>query len=602
MKQLTCLVMLLLVGIPSLAHAQRWAGIIDRSRAVDWSAGNQGIAGGIPNRTTICATLNPGATAAQINAAIAACPANQVVFLNAGTYNITGLNFGSKNNVTLRGAGPDRTFLKFNGADGCGGFAGDVCIKGEDVLAQTWPGHAPEEVGHFHVWTGGYAQGSTQITVDSTASLSVGMTIVLDQLDDATDTGGVLISHASTRVLENISTGRVGRGQTQWVRITAINGLTLTITPGVYMPNFRASQLPQIWWAQGPTLNGIEEMSLDHSGSSAIDAGMSGVVFWNTTQCWVKNVRSIKSGRNHVWLVQASRSEIRDNYFTGADKPGASLNYGIDFYMGGDSLVINNVFQHVTSSLLPGTTSGDILAYNFSRDQPYSSPDYMQIAVNTHDLGNLMLLVEGNQTNTFTMDLFHGAGHLNTVFRNHLSGQDVGQTTNTSVINLFAYNRFVNVVGNVLGTAGLERRLLSLRRPRSHHHAPLGQLRYGDGHGSLRDVGGARSISVRERESDTSADAARFVLPGGEAVVVGDAVGGARLAGRRPRRDGRKRGGGGWPGVEEPGEALLGEHDERSGLPDQRQGLQRQDLLHVIGQPGPELADRVPGPVRSMGA
>jgi len=454
MKQLTCLVMLLLVGIPSLAHAQRWAGIIDRSRAVDWSAGNQGVAGGIPNRTTICATLNPGATAAQINAAIAACPANQVVFLNAGTYNITGLNFGSKNNVTLRGAGPDRTFLKFNGADGCGGFAGDVCIKGEDVLAQTWPGHAPEEVGHFHVWTGGYAQGSTQITVDSTASLSVGMTIVLDQLDDATDTGGVLISHASTRVLENISTGRVGRGQTQWVRITAINGLTLTITPGVYMPNFRASQLPQIWWAQGPTLNGIEEMSLDHSGSSAIDAGMSGVVFWNTTQCWVKNVRSIKSGRNHVWLVQASRSEIRDNYFTGADKPGASLNYGIDFYMGGDSLVINNVFQHVTSSLLPGTTSGDILAYNFSRDQPYSSPDYMQIAVNTHDLGNLMLLVEGNQTNTFTMDLFHGAGHLNTVFRNHLSGQDVGQTTNTSVINLFAYNRFVNVVGNVLGTAG----------------------------------------------------------------------------------------------------------------------------------------------------
>src|SRR5438552_13425145 len=259
MKQLTCLVMLLLVGIPSLAHAQRWAGIIDRSRAVDWSAGNQGVAGGIPNRTTICATLNPGATAAQINAAIAACPANQVVFLNAGTYNITGLNFGSKNNVTLRGAGPDRTFLKFNGADGCGGFAGDVCIKGEDVLAQTWPGHAPEEVGHFHVWTGGYAQGSTQITVDSTASLSVGMTIVLDQLDDATDTGGVLISHASTRVLENISTGRVGRGQTQWVRITAINGRSEEHTSELQSPDHLVCRLllekkKETWTPLGRTL------------------------------------------------------------------------------------------------------------------------------------------------------------------------------------------------------------------------------------------------------------------------------------------------------------------------------------------------------------
>src|SRR5204862_4361752 len=111
MKQLTCLVMLLLVGIPSLAHAQRWAGIIDRSRAVDWSAGNQGVAGGIPNRTTICATLNPGATAAQINAAIAACHANQAVFLNARTDHTTGLTLGSKNHVTHRGAGPARTIL-----------------------------------------------------------------------------------------------------------------------------------------------------------------------------------------------------------------------------------------------------------------------------------------------------------------------------------------------------------------------------------------------------------------------------------------------------------------------------------------------------------
>src|SRR5437016_10730474 len=102
------------------------------------------------------------------------------------------------------------------------------------------------------------------------------MTIVLDQLDDATDTGGVLISHASTRVLENISTGRVGRGQTQWVRVTAINGLTLTITPGVYMPNFRASQLPQIWWAQSPTLNVIEEISHYHSGSSVSEPGVAG--------------------------------------------------------------------------------------------------------------------------------------------------------------------------------------------------------------------------------------------------------------------------------------------------------------------------------------
>src|SRR6267378_3006141 len=111
-QKLLLLSLLIIATTPAVVHAQLWSGILSQSRAVDWS--NAGVQGGIPNRTTICATLNAGATAAQINSAISACPSNQVVFLNAGTYNLTGLNFGSKNNVTLRGAGPDKTFLKFN--------------------------------------------------------------------------------------------------------------------------------------------------------------------------------------------------------------------------------------------------------------------------------------------------------------------------------------------------------------------------------------------------------------------------------------------------------------------------------------------------------
>src|SRR5262249_35006550 len=88
--------------------------IVSSSRRLSWSSA--GVAGGIPtNRTTNCATLNPGATAAQISSAIASCPAGQVVFLNAGTYNITGIDFGGgKSNVTLRGAGADQTFLIFS--------------------------------------------------------------------------------------------------------------------------------------------------------------------------------------------------------------------------------------------------------------------------------------------------------------------------------------------------------------------------------------------------------------------------------------------------------------------------------------------------------
>src|SRR6185436_19412527 len=94
---------------------------IDASRRIDWS--QAGLGGAIPSRANgTCATLNPGATAAQINSAIAAC-ANGVVFLNAGTYTLSaGVNFNGRSNVTLRGAGPDRTILVFTGSDSCNGL------------------------------------------------------------------------------------------------------------------------------------------------------------------------------------------------------------------------------------------------------------------------------------------------------------------------------------------------------------------------------------------------------------------------------------------------------------------------------------------------
>src|SRR2546426_9485583 len=92
---LLCSLILLCLSTPT--HAQLWSGIIDSSRAIDWS--QAGVTGGIPNRTTICATLNPGATATQINSAIASCPAGQVVFLNAGTFNLSaGIDFAGKSN------------------------------------------------------------------------------------------------------------------------------------------------------------------------------------------------------------------------------------------------------------------------------------------------------------------------------------------------------------------------------------------------------------------------------------------------------------------------------------------------------------------------
>jgi len=81
--------LVLFLILPTSAHAQAWSGILDPSRAIDWS--QAGVPGGIPtNRTKACATIAPEGTKAgpvapnDINKAIASCPAGGVVLLQAG--------------------------------------------------------------------------------------------------------------------------------------------------------------------------------------------------------------------------------------------------------------------------------------------------------------------------------------------------------------------------------------------------------------------------------------------------------------------------------------------------------------------------------------
>ncbi len=219
---------ILVLMVPGVAHAQAWSGVLSSSRAIDWS--QVGIPGGIPNRTTICATLNPGATSAQIDSAIAACN-NGVVFLNAGTYTLSGgVTLRGKSNVTLRGAGPDQTILKFTGADPCDSFPANVCVKGTSAVG-VWG--VPSA--NIHNWTAGYVKGTTQITLDSTAGVTTGMILILDQLDDSADTGNVVVNGQAISAfsIEGNAPGRPSRTQQQYVKVTAVSGAQVTISPGL---------------------------------------------------------------------------------------------------------------------------------------------------------------------------------------------------------------------------------------------------------------------------------------------------------------------------------------------------------------------------------
>src|SRR5438094_670945 len=77
--------------------------------------------------------------------------------------------------------------------------------------------------------------------------MTVGNYLALDQADDSnTDTGTIWVCQ-TLGVCSNdgpSGSGAPGRIQSQRVKITAINGNTVTISPPVAMPNWRTSQSP----------------------------------------------------------------------------------------------------------------------------------------------------------------------------------------------------------------------------------------------------------------------------------------------------------------------------------------------------------------------
>jgi hypothetical protein len=584
MKRLTTTLSLFaiaLAGGAGTAHAQQT--VVSTKRSIQWSVA--GIPGGIPNRTTNCATLNPGATAAQINSAIAACPSGQVVSLNAGTYSIgsPGIVFQDKSNVTLRGAGPTQTILNFTGSNNCGGMGGDVCFINGDP---NWSG-AP---GNTANWTAGYAKGSTVLTLSSTSNLKVGSVMILDQTNDSnTDNGGVWVCGTGGVCAQEGQSGhgRSGRYQQQLVNVTAINGSQVTISPGVYMPNWRSSQSPQAWWSDDLPImmSGIEGMTLNHGNSGS---PKSGIYFFNAKHCWVKNVKSTNSNRNHVWLYQSNNNVVRDSYFYGT-KAAESESYGVEYFQASDNLVENNIFQHIATPMMNVGGTGGVFAYNYSIDDFYNVSGWAQASSYHHAAGNSFTLWEGNDGFGMNADNIHGTSHFITAFRNRWHGWETSKSQQTVPVFVYAFSRFDNIVGNVLGTDAYHTNYQSSPGASGSCNKSIFAIGWGGncGSGSVPNDNVAVTSLMRWGNYDVVNDAARFVasevptsalhanpvppnqtLPASFYLVGHDALPGGRSGcERRPGRRG--------PRLQDPGATLLREHAEG----EQHPLLQRDDLL-----------------------
>jgi PKD repeat protein len=406
--------------------------VIPQDRLYDWTYA--GIPGGIPARATIYTTLSSGATAAQINSAIAACPSGQVVYLSAGTYSTGQITFGSKSGVTLRGAGAGKTILRPTTTYAIAHTTTEFSESAGITVAS------------------GYTKGSTVITLASapTSSFVAGRLIVIAENASANKwgtgvgtyyrtgfpTGSNVYDLTSTRIFHYTS------------RIVSVSGNTITLASPIPLDFTASLNVKAYATTSAPTsMCGVENMTIDCQNNHE-----SPIRFQGADRCWVKNVEIKNVEGSDIGQIKIDWSfqiEIRRCYIhnaTGwpnqADGYASSFNYGCS-----NCLIVDCVTYRVADLCETNGASGCAYLYNYGVEHNRAS-DYARGITLDHGPHGYMNLAEGNILCNVVQDGYHGSTSHGIMFRNHLNGENMAQP---KILNLCRGAYYFTVAGNVLG-------------------------------------------------------------------------------------------------------------------------------------------------------
>ena len=401
-------------------------------------------ADGIPQRTKVCVTVNPGG---DIQSALDACPAGQVVQLAAGTFTVSATLTLTKG-VVLRGAGSQ------------GAPAGTTIVRtgGGSVLAIGTDQDSTCQAGTTYSLAADGAKESTALSIGSAAAnFRAGDLALVDVVDDAT------IDQADCPYFKRVG----GRSATQRVEVTAVDTAsgTLTLSAPLHW-SFRAASpyLGQVTRVTRPVIRwaGIEKLRVQGGSNPSYNGAMAGGIdISNAAYCWVKDVQTDATiAGMHIALTGTYRCVVRD----GAFHHSAVYNYAADCYGivircgSAENLVENNIVRYMNKPILFNVSGGgNVVAYNYA-DNAWSTPStWMEVPIDCHCAFPHMELMEGNWAPKMGATITHGnAGYL-TYFRNYASSQfanDRSQTGSVAALEFEGGDLDMNAVGNVLGTAG----------------------------------------------------------------------------------------------------------------------------------------------------
>lgn len=409
------------------------AEVVPSSRRINWARGYVGVPGGIPNRTKIFCNVRvsiPGTNivakgdgiandAPAIQAALKACPSNQVVFLPAGRYLAKDCLTIKNDGVTLRGEGMGKTVIVVDTANNCSGFLSIGTFRESPA--------AERQI------LSGFQKGSSNIIVSSTAGLTADKTLLK-------------IWHTNLPTVKHVgSTINMTR---QMAKVVKIENTKVTFWPPLVYdftnnPTFKYHDLFLTQYS------GVEDLTI--TALSNISAYL--VSFQQTFGCWLKGVETHKATAAHVFGFYTVLNEVRSCYVHEAFSYGANSGAGIELYTHNTGFLIeDNVIESAfPSTMLSGSSSGCVVAYNYSHN-PQSGSVLIGGDFNcNHGPHNVMNLYEGNVGSMLQSDGYFGSASEITAYRNHFSGSHPTLTLNQKAIDLCRWSRNFNIVGNVLG-------------------------------------------------------------------------------------------------------------------------------------------------------
>jgi hypothetical protein len=471
----------------------------DRDASANWQMAGLLSVGGIPNRTTICATVSPLGSGRDdtpnIQNAVNNCPLGQVVSLSAGTFTIAEGNYVLLNKgVSLRGAGAGVTILqRTNGAKlgsvSPGANASPIILAGP----QRWNNNT-----NSTTLTADAVQGTKSVQVANTAGFSVGQIVLLDEASGAGWQPDVLWSNMQIWAAPDYrvvwqkhnpayqyvddfdagsypyTSGSAGcwfsncdRPTNEIKQIASISGNTISFDSPITI-SYRVGHQAQLYYWQTPhTRNaGIENLTVSNGDDGNIK-------FTWCAYCWAQNVENTLWLNDGFDLNYSIRVQLEGVYIHNGVWPiNGGGGYNISLADGSSEALIENSISLLTNKVMVARSSGagSVVAYNYMDDGYINGQDgWVEIGLNgSHMVGSHHILFEGNQGFNIDSDQTHGNSIYHAFFRNYVSGYrrpftaldgtHIDDTTGCCgplrAAAAHAYAYWFSFIGNVLGTSG----------------------------------------------------------------------------------------------------------------------------------------------------